>query len=146
MKLLKWLLGIIFALVLVLGSTALWLRYEFQRVQHTPLDETTWDKVSVESLARVNEETNACDQLYPNKKAWFGDLHVHTAASYDATSFGVTTSVDEAYAFARGTPLRIKLMQDSPEDQPPALQIRAPLDFMVISGYLPKHGSNLFFD
>lgn len=140
MKLLKWLLGIILALVLVLGSTALWLRYEFQRVQHTPLDETTWNKVPVKSLAEIDEQPNACDQLYPNKKAWFGDLHVHTAASYDATSFGVTTSVDEAYAFARGTPLRIKLMQDSPEDQPPALQIRAPLDFMAVTDHAESLG------
>jgi len=41
----------------------------------------------------------------PNKMALFGDLHVHTANSFDAFIFGTRTSADDAYRFAQGEPM-----------------------------------------
>ena len=38
----------------------------------------------------------------PTKNAYFGDLHVHTANSFDAYIFGTRTDADAAYRFAKG--------------------------------------------
>ena len=90
---------------MILGASLLWLRFEFKRVQQAS-DLSQWDQIPVLAL---NGPSNRlpCEQQYPQKKAWFGDLHVHTAASYDATSFGVSTTVDEAYGYARGNSLDV---------------------------------------
>lgn len=137
---LKYLLFATLALVLICGAALLWLRYEFQRVQHDGADIPAWNQVTVRSLGDGQETPLPCAQQYPNNKAWFGDLHVHTAASYDATSFGVTTSVDDAYRFARGTPMPLHLRGDPAGFQPPVLQITAPLDFVAVTDHAEALG------
>jgi hypothetical protein len=139
-KLLKFLLFTLLTLLVVAAGAALWLRFEFQRVT---LDSTTlarWEQVPVDSLNHKAPIINRCRHQYPNNKAWFGDLHVHTAASYDATSFGVTATVDDAYRFARGTPLPLRLSGDSPNYEPPLLQISAPLDFVAVTDHAESLG------
>ena len=36
------------------------------------------------------------------RQLYFGDLHAHSAVSFDAWGYQVRTTPDEAYAFARG--------------------------------------------
>ncbi|NQX87603.1 MAG: DUF3604 domain-containing protein [Halioglobus sp.] len=126
-------------LALVGGSSALWLRFEFKRIQG---DNTlsVWNQVSVTTLEDTAKSSAPCTQQYPEKRAWFGDLHVHTAASYDASSFDVTTTVDEAYAFARGATLPMRLRNDPPDYQPVALQLSTPLDFMAVTDHAESLG------
>ena len=92
-KLLKFLLGAALLLVVVSGAVFFWLRFEFERATS---DEglAAWDQVTVKSLGDSTASAATCARQYPDKKAWFGDFHVHTAASYDATSFDVTTSAE----------------------------------------------------
>ncbi|MEZ5502897.1 MAG: DUF3604 domain-containing protein [Halioglobus sp.] len=127
------------ALALTAGAL-LWLRFEFQRIQANGADLAAWDQVTVRSLDQAPRQQAPCRQQYPQRRAWFGDLHVHTAASYDATSFGVTTTVDQAYGFARGTPLSLHLRGDPVTYQPPLLQISAPLDFAAVTDHAEALG------
>lgn len=128
------------ALLVLVGSTVLWLRYEFQRVAQDSAGLALWEQVPVRSLSDPPQVPTDCARQYPHNRAWFGDLHVHTAASYDATSFGVTTTVDDAYRFARGTPLPLRLSGDAPDYQPPVLQIDRPLDFVAVTDHAESLG------
>ncbi len=139
-KLFKYLLFATLIVVVIVGVALLWLRYEFQRVQHDSANLPGWDQVTVRSLHDGQALAPPCTQQYPHNKAWFGDLHVHTAASYDATSFGVTTTVDDAYRFARGTPMPLHLRGDPEAYQPPVLQISAPLDFVAVTDHAEALG------
>ena len=139
-KLLKYILTTLVAVAVIIGASGLWLRYEFKRVQYDSSQLSNWDQVTVRTLDDANTPQARCTQQFPHKKAWFGDLHVHTAASYDATSFGITTSVDEAYRFARGTPLPLRLRGDTPDYDPPVLTISSPLDFMAVTDHAESLG------
>lgn len=144
--LLKYTLITTLVLALLIGAGLLWLRFEFSRVQSDAAIDPAWGQIPVQVLDGTTDPsttavpTDKCTQQYPHNKAWFGALHVHTAASYDATAFGVTTTVDEAYRFARGTPLPLRLRDDPPDYQPPILQISSPLDFMAVTDHAEALG------
>lgn len=135
-------LYVVLALILILLLAALWIRFEFSKVE---LDENsagaTWD-LSVASLSPGEVTQETCDQQYPHKKAWFGALHVHTAASYDATAFGVTRTVEDAYGFGAGQPVALKLRGDPADYQAPELTISSPLDFMAVTDHAEALGEN----
>ena len=139
-KPIKFALSTTLILIVLSAALLLWLRFEFERVQHDSDHLSTWDQVSVQTLEGHARTQQPCLNYYPEKKAFFGDLHVHTAASYDATSFGVTTTVDEAYSFARGTPLPLRLLGDSPEYEAPVLDIGTPLDFAAVTDHAEALG------
>ncbi|NCG06419.1 MAG: DUF3604 domain-containing protein [Gammaproteobacteria bacterium] len=41
----------------------------------------------------------------PNRNPYFGDLHVHTTLSFDASAFGTTATACDAYRYAQGEPM-----------------------------------------
>ena len=53
-----------------------------------------------------------CLDHEPLRRAFFGDLHVHTALSSDAWAFGVRVTPDDAYRYAFGQ--TILLPHESP--------------------------------
>ena len=61
------------------------------------------------------------------KQVYWGDLHVHTAYSLDAWGFGTVETPADAYAFARGEPLRLPSGQQAKLDRP--------LDFMAVTDH-----------
>ncbi len=69
-----------------------------------------------------------CDNAMPGVKAlYWGDLHVHTAFSLDAYAFGAIATPKEAYAFAKGQPLR---MADGT-----TTSLDRPLDFAAVTDH-----------
>ncbi|NQY15045.1 MAG: DUF3604 domain-containing protein [Henriciella sp.] len=68
----------------------------------TPRDDALLDdrKVTIPApqAARFQAAPNSNINLY------WGELHVHTAESYDATLFGNSLSIEDAYRFTKGSP------------------------------------------
>lgn len=63
----------------------------------------------------------------PERNAYFGDLHVHTTLSFDASAFGTTASPADAYRYAQGEPI-----------QHPSgfeVQLAQPLDFYAVTDH-----------
>jgi hypothetical protein len=63
----------------------------------------------------------------PDRNAYFGDLHVHTANSFDAYVFGTMATPDDAYNYAKGQPLAHPSGYE--------MELRAPLDFYAVTDH-----------
>jgi len=62
-----------------------------------------------------------------DKQPLFGELHIHTAWSFDAYVFGTRATPDDAYNFGKGLPLKHPLGQ--------TYQMDRPLDFMAVTDH-----------
>ncbi|MEM7708374.1 MAG: DUF3604 domain-containing protein [Pseudomonadota bacterium] len=94
-----------------------------------PVTETATDDLVVYS-----EQRQPCAQRSPTKRALFGDLHIHTAFSYDARPRGTETTPADAYRFARGEPLGIPPYDEN--GRPAATQqLDYPLDFAAVTDH-----------
>ncbi|MDG1945320.1 MAG: DUF3604 domain-containing protein [Halioglobus sp.] len=80
------------------------------------------------SLLPISEEILTLRQPpNPDRNAYFGDLHVHTAYSFDAYVFGTVATPDDAYRYAKGEAL------DHPSGY--QVQLRQPLDFYAVTDH-----------
>jgi len=68
----------------------------------------------------------------PDRKALFGELHMHTWWSFDAFSMSTRLTPDDAYEFAKGKPKK------HPNGQ--TYQISRPLDFMAVTDHSESLG------
>ncbi|MDB4968092.1 MAG: hypothetical protein JWN44_3781 [Myxococcales bacterium] len=80
------------------------------------------------------ESRAACADHNPQRNLYFGDLHVHTAYSFDAHMFDVRTTPDDAYRFARGAPVALPPL-DADGNGTRTLQIDRPLDFAAVTDH-----------
>jgi Protein of unknown function (DUF3604) len=85
------------------------------------------------------EERAPCDASDPQRRAFFGDLHVHTRYSLDASTQGTRTSPAEAYAFARGEPLGLQPFSASGEPGR-TVRLARPLDFAAVTDHAELFG------
>ena len=68
----------------------------------------------------------------PLKNVYFGELHVHTALSFDSYIFGNRLTIDQAYHFAKGSS-----MQNATGE---SMQLSRPLDFVAITDHAETFG------
>jgi hypothetical protein len=75
-----------------------------------------------------------CLARSPIRNLYFGDLHVHTAWSFDAWVFGVRTTPTDAYRFARGATLHLPAF-DPADPTTQSARLERPLDFAAVTDH-----------
>lgn len=80
------------------------------------------------------------------RRAFFGELHLHTAMSFDAWTFGTKVTPDQAYKFARGETVMVPGVQvfgyEGIEADKPVPARRAwPLDFAAVTDHAEYLGA-----
>jgi len=80
------------------------------------------------------EERAPCAEQTPLRRVFFGDLHVHTAFSQDASTQGTRNRPRDAYRFARGEALGIQ-PYDAEGHALRHLQLARPLDFAAVTDH-----------
>ena len=95
------------------------------------------DSASEAPEATSNDQTQ-CQDYNPNRRAYFGDLHIHTRLSLDAEMQDTRTGPLDAYHFAQGMPLGI-----APYDGEQPLRTvtpSRPLDFAAVTDHAEMLG------
>lgn len=96
------------------------------------------EPLSVETFARTEART-PCAHHDPLRTAYFGDLHVHTRFSLDASTQGTRTTPAEAYRFARGERIGLQPF-DAAGKAGRSAQLRRPLDFAAVTDHSELFG------
>ena len=80
-------------------------------------------------------QDSACPDRDPQRRAFFGDLHIHTALSADAFVMSTRNRPDDAYRFARGEEISIRaLMPGATREY--EVRIPRPLDFAAVTDHI----------
>ena len=98
------------------------------------------------SLVTYTEDREVCANRNASRNAYFGDLHIHTAYSYDARPLGTSTTPADAYRFAKGEAIPIPPYA---EDGSVLMtqQLERPLDFAAVTDHSEFFGEmKLCFD
>jgi len=80
------------------------------------------------------DPARVCPDRDVNRRAFFGDLHVHSAYSLDASTQDTRTRPADAYRFARGERLGIQPFDAAGRPQR-HIQLSRPLDFAAITDH-----------
>ncbi len=81
-----------------------------------------------------NVAREPCRDRVPERRAYFGDLHVHTGLSLDAATMETRTTPSQAYRFARGE--RIGFQPFDADAKPMrSTQLARPLDFAAVTDH-----------
>ncbi len=85
-------------------------------------------------LVAYTEEREPCADYTPQRVALFGDLHVHTAYSFDAAANSLETYPEDAHRFAKGEAIPFFPVDDNGKPLGTAQLSRA-LDFVSITDH-----------
>lgn len=85
------------------------------------------------------EQRARCDHFDPLRRPYFGDLHVHTAFSLDASTQGTRNRPADAYRFARGEQVGLQPFDASGKPRR-TLRLARPLDFAAVTDHAEFFG------
>jgi hypothetical protein len=88
------------------------------------------------------EVREPCDRRSDLRNPYFGDLHIHTAYSQDASTQGTRNRPRDAYRFARGEPMGIQ-PYDGTGRALRTLQLSRPLDFAAVTDHAEQLGETI---
>ncbi|MBW2712523.1 MAG: DUF3604 domain-containing protein, partial [Deltaproteobacteria bacterium] len=95
---------------------------------------STLADVQAELIEEPAPASTGCADSSPLRKAYFGDLHVHTVFSLDASTQGTRNRPADAYRFARGE--RVGLQPYDAAGNPlRSAQLDRPLDFAAVTDH-----------
>jgi len=85
------------------------------------------------------------------RRAYFGEMHLHTTMSFDAWSFGTRITPDQAYRFGRGETVmvpaeQVNIQQHIHATHPVPAKRAWPLDFMAVTDHSENMGVFNQFD
>ncbi|RZV50515.1 MAG: DUF3604 domain-containing protein [Deltaproteobacteria bacterium] len=81
----------------------------------------------------VSAPPGACPDFNPLRNPYVGELHVHTAYSFDSAQAGVSAGPRDMYRFARGQSLTLPPF--APESAQRTTQLRRPMDFVAATDH-----------
>lgn len=88
---------------------------------------------------KITEERAACASYEPTRRPFFGDTHVHTAYSFDASSQDTRNTPRDAYAFAKGE--RVGLQPYDEKGKPSRrVRLERSLDFVAVTDHAETMG------
>ena len=85
------------------------------------------------------EHRAPCTSRQPSRQPFFGDLHVHTRYSLDASTQGTRTTPEQAYRFARGESLGVQPWGEGGEPGR-RMRLSRPLDFAMVTDHAELFG------
>ena len=88
---------------------------------------------------RTSEQRATCADYAPERRPFFGDLHVHTARSQDASTQDTRVTPSDAYRFARGEALGIQPF-DAAGQALRTVKLDRPLDFAAVTDHAEQIG------
>ena len=112
MRIVKIFLGLVAVLVVLIGGFIVYLDPDFP-LRGAVRD--NWQPLGAPASASPPAPRENCATNSPYKRALFGDLHVHTALSYDARNIGTLARPSDAYRFARGEAIALTPTPDGEE-------------------------------
>ena len=94
----------------------------------------------IDAAADIKARPSApCADNNPLRNAYFGDLHVHTAFSWDGAGRGMYTTPAQAYQFASGEALGLP-PYDAQGNGLRTVQLERPLDFAAVTDHAEAIG------
>jgi hypothetical protein len=93
-----------------------------------------WVPPGAPAPARALATRQPCADRDPLRRALFGDLHVHTAYSFDARSRDMLGTPDDAYRFARGEAIGLGPF-DAERKGARTARLERPLDFAAVTDH-----------
>jgi len=82
----------------------------------------------------VSEVRAPCESYDPLRRPFFGDTHVHTAFSLDASAQDTRNTPRDAYRFARGEPMGIQPYDENGRALR-TIRLSRPLDFVAVTDH-----------
>jgi hypothetical protein len=96
---------------------------------------------SAERPAPAAAAPGVCAQRDPLRNVYFGDLHVHTARSFDAYLYDTRATPSDAYRFARGEAIALAPLDASGQPVRRA-RLERPLDFAAVTDHAEMIAEN----
>ncbi|MEZ4408529.1 MAG: DUF3604 domain-containing protein [Polyangiales bacterium] len=100
----------------------------------TDVSDVTDASADVSPVIELPDEHPACTRRDPLRQPFFGDLHVHTALSFDAATWGTRARPADAYRFARGEPVGLS-PYDAQGRPTRSARLTRPLDFAAVTDH-----------